>query len=92
MAVWRQFPQYYIHIHHTVVCTKRDSRMRKMKGLVILFVVAITTCHKTSGQGMPHVMYFLGGKRWVIVVPSVGSPTSVSRAHETISICDEIHS
>ena len=25
--------------------------MRKMKGLVLLFVVVIATCHETSGQG-----------------------------------------
>lgn len=47
--------------------------MRKMKGLVLLFVVAIAACRETSGQGMPDLCYvsisvtvFLRGKRWVI--------------------------
>ena len=29
--------------------------MRKMKGLVLLFVVVIATCHETSGQGICHM-------------------------------------
>ena len=43
--------------NHTVVCTKLDLRMRKMKGSVLLFVVAlaIAAYHGTNGQGMAHV-------------------------------------
>ena len=49
---------------HTVVHTKWDLRMRKMKGSVFLFVVAIAAYHGTNGQGMAHVYVSVTASSW----------------------------
>ena len=38
--------------------------MRKMKGSVLLFVVAIAACHETNGQGMAHVYVSVTVSSW----------------------------